>query len=107
MAEQHNPRNMPEQYEETEDPRNPPNSVLQPEVRRTARWTFLTPIVILTVVAALAWTYFFVRGPRPNQEVEAQGVTGTGGDSEAGGFNPDPTPGDTSDELKYRGAGSP
>src|SRR4051812_18096067 len=58
MAEPSNRNTTPERYEETHDPKNPPNSVLHPEVRRTARWSFLLPVIVLAIVAALLWVYW-------------------------------------------------
>jgi hypothetical protein len=92
------------QYEETRDPKNPPNSVVRPEVRKTALWVYLAPIVLGCVVVGIAAMYWSTRGPAPNADTTR--TIGTVGDgSTPGGHDPDPRPDDTRAEVEYRGSG--
>ena len=105
MAEPRSDR-TPEQYEETTNPRNPPNSVLQPAVRRTTRWSFLLPLIVLTVVAGILWVFWSGQPPRvrdADDTGDRAAVTGMAGERTPGGINPDPDYDRTEDELKFRG----
>jgi hypothetical protein len=107
MAEPSNRNTTPERYEETHDPKNPPNSVLHPEVRRTARWSFLLPVIVLAIVAALLWVYWSGQPGRPREAQRTNDqntLVGTSGERTPGGKNTDPNFGSTQDEIKYRGA---
>jgi hypothetical protein len=103
MAE---PHNTAEQYEETTDPRNPPNSVLRPDVRRATTWSFLLMLIVSTVIAGLLWV-FWLGQPGHVRDADDTGngtnVTGTSGERTPGGINPDPSYNRTEDELKFRG----
>ena len=111
------PRNQSRQYDETVDPKNPPNSVLQPAARTAALTSYLGGIVVLFVVIGLALVYWTASGRRIAQdpgeradtEARDNAEVGTAGERDPnlaspGGFSADPRPGDTSDELKFRGA---
>jgi hypothetical protein len=102
-------RNAAEQYSETRDPKNPPNSVVQPEVGRATRWGFLLPLVVLTVVAGLLWVFWLGQPPRVRSAEETgpgAAVAGTSGERTPGGNNPDPKYDRTEKELKFRGVGT-
>jgi hypothetical protein len=106
MAEPRN-RNTPEQYDETRDPKNPPNSVLNPQVRRTTTRSFLWPLIVLTIVAGIMWVFWLGQPPRV-RSAEETGIlttaTGTAGArTQGGGVNTDPDHARTEDELKFRG----
>ena len=117
MAEPQNEPHTPEHYEETTDPKNPPNSVLNAGVRRTALRSYLGPLVVLLFVAGIALVYWANRGPVvPDPDDREQiGTSGAGGERPApfgvpsnrddtpGGFNPDPRPDSTADEVRSRG----
>jgi hypothetical protein len=113
MAEPYNDgRHTPERYEDTMNPKNPPNSVANREVRRTALRSYLGPVIALFVVVGIALIYWANRGPvvadPADREVgttgERQDVVGERGNADTpGGFNPDPRHDDTADELQYRG----
>jgi hypothetical protein len=103
----------PERYEETRDPRNPPNSVVNREVRRTALRVYLGPIIALFFVVGLGLIYWANRSPIVREDPALVGTSGDqqdvvgerGNDSDTpGGFNPNPRPDNTRDELKFRGA---
>jgi hypothetical protein len=53
MAEPFNDRQTPERYEETTDPNNPPNSVVNPNVRRTALRSYLGPLIVFFAVVGI------------------------------------------------------
>src|SRR5688572_21862682 len=99
-----------EQYEETTDPKNPPNSVLQPQARRATVTTFLGGIVVFFLIVGAALIYWNASSrridPDPGlRDAERGGEVGTVGDRDdsPGGFNPAPRPDNTKDELEYRG----
>jgi hypothetical protein len=92
-------------------PQNPPNSIVNPEVRRTALRTYLLPIVALFVVIGLALLYWSIRPPiterAANQIERDPNVEGTAGersrgDDTAGGHEPQPAPDSTREELERR-----
>ena len=87
-------------------PKNPPNSVVNPRVRRTALWLYLGPIVALFVLAGLAWLYWNSR-PAPGGEQVAERevprAEGTAGNTTPGGFDPQPAPESTREEIEHRG----
>lgn len=107
MAEPRMHQDSPEQYSETRDPRNPPNSVLQPEVRKATTRSFLLPLVVLTLIAGLLWVFWLGRGPDTRNAEETGAPTSTVGTSGEepgrGGFDTTPNHGDTKDEIEFRG----
>jgi hypothetical protein len=94
-------------------PQNPPQSVVNPDVRRTALRTYLGPIVALFVIAGLALLYWTTRPQVTEREAnqinrDDANVAGTAGernpDEESpGGFDPQRTPESTRDEIEHRG----
>jgi hypothetical protein len=93
-------------------PQNPPNSVANRDVRRTALRTYLLPIVAFFAVVGLTLLYWSARPPANEREANLPdrdaNVAGTAGernpdDNSPGGHNPDPKPGSTADELEFRG----
>ena len=110
MADANNDRQSPERYEDTTDPRNPPNSVANRDVRRTALRSYLGPLVVFFIVAGLALIYWANRSPVVNEDPAEIGTSGQdvvgerGNDSDTpGGFQPDPRPDSTRDEIERRG----
>lgn len=110
MTEAHRSRRTPERYEETTDPRNPPNSVVNREVRRTALRTYLLPLVALLIVAGLALIYWANRSPASTPNPAEIGTTGADVVGERGNTNDTPggsdparRPGSTRDEVEQRG----
>jgi hypothetical protein len=99
------PRNddAPRRYEETQDPHNPPNSLLTRDTRRATVWSYFAPIVVLFVVIGVALVYWSNRAgariPDPGRDQAAVGTVG----SEQGGFDPAPKPGSASAEVERRG----
>lgn len=105
MAEPRN-HDTPEQYDETRNPRNPPNSVLNPTVRRATTRSFLWPLVVLTVVAGLLWVFWSGQPPRVRDTEETgdrAAATSGAHENTPGGHNPDPDHARTKDELEFRG----
>jgi hypothetical protein len=94
-------------------PQNPPNSVVNRDVRRTALRTYLLPIIALFVVVGLTLVYWASRPPAVEREAnlpprEDANVAGTAGErnpdeTSPGGHEPQPAPESTSDELEHRG----
>jgi hypothetical protein len=121
MAEPFNDRQTPERYEETTDPKNPPNSVVNPAVRSTALRSYLGPLVVFFLVAGIGLIYWanrppLVTGDQDGQQIgtsgnadERQDIIGERGNSDdtPGGSNPAPRPGSTADELRHRGVDQP
>ena len=117
MAEPYDDRQTPERYEETTDPKNPPNSVLNPSVRRTALGSYIGPLVVFFLVVGIGLIYWANRPPLVPGEQDGQ-LIGTSGaqdrndvvgergnrDDTPGGFNPEARPDNTADELRNRGA---
>ncbi len=107
MAEQ-SPRNP-----DPNAPQNPPRSVANQAVRRTALRTYLGPIVALFVIVGLALLYWDTRPPASDREAnqvarDDANVAGTAGErnpdkDSPGGFDPQPTPDSTRDEIERRG----
>ena len=104
------------QYDETDDPHNPPESVTNRHVRREALWSFLGPVIVLAVILGLAMIYWGRR--EPGREIGDRNLNpaiGTTGDQpkednatpdfQQGGGDPARRPDSTADELKQRGAG--
>jgi hypothetical protein len=89
--------------EDPENPKNPPNSLLRLETRRRALLSYVLPVVVLFVIVGIALVYWMVRPATPggDREEYAVGTVGRG----PGGFDPAPEPGDTKDEVEFRGVG--
>jgi hypothetical protein len=98
---------MAEPYrdDETTAPQNPPNSVLNPRVRRAAVWTYIGPLVAFFVAVGVALVYVATRPPdRETKEDEnVWSVTGTTGEASPGGRSPDLVPASPEKEIEERG----
>lgn len=111
----HQDQHQDREYEETVDPKNPPNSVLRPEVRGAAVGTFVGGIIVFFLIVAVALVYWTSSDRRidpdpgnrdPAAATEGDEV-GTVGETTAGGQDPAPRPDSTRQELEYRGSGGP
>jgi hypothetical protein len=102
------------QYEETEHPRNPPNAVLNRNVRRAVLGSYLGPIIVLCVILGLGFAYWSRRDPgREHDDNRLNPSIGTTGERlkdddrgrqlDQGGGDPAPQPKSTKDEIEYRG----
>jgi hypothetical protein len=116
MADAHNDRHTPERYEDTMDPRNPPNSVVNPRTQRAALRVYLLPLVAFFLVAGLGLIYWANRSPVTTDSPAEIGTTGEGQDvvgergnreDTPGGFDPAARPGSTAEEIEFRGGGAP
>lgn len=102
-------RHEEHRYDETNAPANPPNSVLTPEVRRTAVWTYLGILVAFFLMVGAAFLYWVAAGPRidGDERTDASAVGTSGGrmarEGSPGGFEPAPRSGSTAAEIEYRG----
>ena len=113
MAEQHRD---PAARDETTDPQNPPNSVVNPEVRSFAFWSYVGPLLALFAVIAIALLYWMARpsgtdgdGRNYNPAVGTSGSSQTdrGRDAKHGGGDPAPRPDNARDEIDERGGNKP
>jgi hypothetical protein len=93
----------PERYEETRNPKNPPNSVLRPQVRSAALYWYVGSILVMAVLVGVALIFWMAAHPRPTSGGSRAQPVGTSGYRLDGGHNPNPRPRNTRDELKYRG----
>jgi hypothetical protein len=110
MADAHNDRQRPEQYEETVHPRNPPNSVINPRARGAALRSYLLPLVAFFIVAGLGLLYWANRGPVTADDPAEVGTSGQGtvgergnADDTPGGFDPAGRRDSTNEEIEFRG----
>lgn len=121
MAEPLNDRPTPERYEETTDPKNPPNSVINPSVRGTALRSYLGPLLVFFLIVGIGLIYWANRPPLVTGDQDGQQI-GTSGDSTdrldavgergnrddtPGGIDPTGRPDSTTDELRNRGVDQP
>ena len=97
-----------DRYDDTHDPKNPPQSVMQPKVRSAALFSFVGSLVVFFVLVGAALLFWTVAHPRPAAREGMEDVVGTSGYySTEGGHNPVRRPGSTRDELKFRGKLTP
>lgn len=95
-------------YEDTNDPKNPPNSVMRPKARSMALWGFVGSLVAFFALVGVALLFWTVSHPRPSAEEERERIVGTSGYySTEGGHDPVRRPHSTRDELKFRGELTP
>ena len=95
-------------YEDTNDPKNPPNSVTRPRARNAALLGFVGSLVAFFVLVGVVLLFWTVAHPRPTLEEERERVIGTSGYySTEGGHDPVRRPHSTRDELKFRGLTTP
>jgi len=95
-------------YDETRDPKNPPNSVLTPHARSAALRWFVGSLVVFFLLIGVALVFWSAANPRPAAQEERQNVVGASGYySTEGGHDPVRRPRSTSDELKFRGELTP
>lgn len=99
-----------DRYGDTNDPKNPPNSLLQPHVRRAALWAFVGSLVVFFTLVGVVLLFWEVAHPRPTLQQERERVVGSSGYySTEGGHDPARyrRPRSTRDELKSRGILTP
>jgi len=93
----------PEQYEETDDPRNPPHSTGGAPAVVAGLWYVLAPIAIILLVLFVFLLYWFGRGgPEDRDAVEP--TTGVQQEEATpGGIKPDPGYDTPEEEREFRG----
>lgn len=111
MAEPRNEWARPE-YEETVDPKNPPEvflhpagEAMHPDVRGKAVWAYLGPVLASIVLVAIALVYWVTRNGPTERTGEPSSPIGTAGERTPGGFEPQPRPDSTREEIERRGGG--
>jgi hypothetical protein len=101
-------RNVPQEgIRPPDDPRHPPQSVLRPEVRRSAVVTYVGGITVLFALIGLGMLYWATRDkdrtdPTTPQAVATVGSAAGGHRDSPGGFDPQPRPDNTRDEIEQR-----
>jgi hypothetical protein len=98
MAKEHT-----EHSEELTDPHNPPRSLLRPQTRSAALWSYLGPVVAFFAVAGIAFFYWANRGPSTDRAVDEDQAIGTVGRQLPGGFDPQPEFSSAREEIEHRG----
>ena len=96
---------IPEQYEETNAPANPPQATAGAATVVAGMWYYLAPIVLLVAVVLLAVFYWGDRDNGRDDSVEP--TTGVSDESTPGGSDPAPKPDKTEDEREFRGGDRP
>ena len=91
----------PRRYEETTEPQNPPNSVLNRDARRAAVLSYFVPVVLLFVVIGIALVVLVEPAKRSRSETGDRPEVGTVGRTD-GGSQPEPKADSPRDEIKYR-----
>jgi hypothetical protein len=83
--------------------------VLNKGVRRSALWTYLTPLILFFAGVAVIFAYWGTSPPVHDRDVvepAAKGATGTerarSGEQTPGGHNPDPAISSPKDEVEHR-----
>lgn len=80
----------------------PPNSVTNKRARRSAVWSYFFPIVSLFVVIGALMLYWSNRPAHSEAPSTERSEVGTVGRTD-GGFDPQPKPNNTQDEVENRG----
>jgi hypothetical protein len=92
-------------YEETRDPKNPPNGVMAPQAHSAALPWFIGALVGFFVLIGVVLVFWSAANPQSSVEEERADVVGKSGTySNEGGHDPIPRPKSTRDELKFRGS---
>jgi hypothetical protein len=95
-------------YAETSDPNLPPNVMVNKRTRNNAFWAYMGPVLVVFAVFAIAMIYWMNHHSPAASDSDRQTI-GTSGDGNAGderregGFEPQPRPDNTADELNRRG----
>ena len=97
--------------EETVDSHNPPNAVVDHDLRKTpafavvGMWYYLAPVAVVVLVIVMAMLFWNSRKDVNEGAVPTTGMeqTSPAHQNTPGGRNPAPRPDSTQDEIKYRG----
>jgi hypothetical protein len=91
-------------HDETLDSANPPNSVLSKPARRAALVSYLGPLIVLFLIIGFGLMYWAGKtAVHEPERVERDQAVGTAGGTTPGGFNNQPKPSSTRDEIERRG----
>lgn len=94
--------------DDTNNPKNPPQSLMHPQARNAVLWAFVGSIAVFFSLVAGAFAFWTVAHPRPAARQGMERVVGASGYySTEGGHDPARPPRSTSEELKFRGALTP
>jgi len=91
----------PRRYDETTQPQNPPNSVLNRDARRAAVLSYFVPVVVLFAVIGIALVYWSNQPEHSGNDGRDRAEVGTVGRTDGG--QPEPKADSPRDEIKYRG----
>lgn len=92
-------------YDETHNPKNPPNSVVAPRARSAVLRWFVGSLVVFFLLIGAALVFWNAANPRPSVQAERARVIGASGYySTEGGHDPVRRPRSTRDELKFKGS---
>ena len=95
-------------YDDTHDPKNPPNSVVTARASNAVLRWFVGSLVVFFLLIGVALVFWNAANPRPSVQEEREDVVGTSGYySTEGGHDPLRRPRSTRDELKFRGELTP
>jgi len=89
----------PRRYDETTQPQNPPNSVLNRNARRAAVLSYFVPVVVLFVVIGIALVYWSNQPERSRSDARDRAAVGTVGRTDGG--QPEPKADSPREEIKY------
>jgi hypothetical protein len=99
----------PNGHADSNAPRNPPESVANPAVRRSALRAYLVPLVVFFAGVGLVLAFWLAVRPATTREVAEPSAEGTTGTERAdvradtpGGGNPERTPSNARDETQER-----
>lgn len=92
----------PRRYDETTQPQNPPNSVLNRDARRAAVLSYFVPVVLLFAVIGIALVYWSNQPGPSRSDARDRAEVGTVGRTD-GGSQPEPKANNPRDEINYRG----
>ena len=99
---------MDEKYEDTYDPKNPPNSLLWPRRHSVALPWFIAGLVAVIALVGVIVVFYTAGSADTAVEQEPEKAVGTSGYySSEGGHDPVRRPHSTKDELKFRGFTQP
>jgi hypothetical protein len=95
-------------YDETHDPKNPADAAMHPKAHSAALFGFVGSLVVFFVLVGVVLVFWTVAHPTQEPRDSMEKAVGTSGAySTEGGHDPIRRPGNTQDELKFRGRLTP
>jgi len=94
-------------YEDTNNPKNPPQAVTNKHAQSAVLWGFVGSLVVFFLIVGVVLVFWTVAHPRPHAQEGLESVAGTSAPD--GGHDPleNRRPRTTQDELKYKGTLTP